>query len=104
MTLERKVSAAAHMRLGFFLLAKGRFFPQFPLGVWWAYGRGRGQHVSSFERWREPGWRLQLFLQGAILCNLENLWPSTTSVMTAEASSDLEVIAGSTAVVGGRNT
>ena len=60
--------------------------------------------VGSFERWREPGWRLQLFLQGAILYNLENLWPSTTSAITAEASSDLEVIADSAVVVGGRNS
>ena len=59
--------------------------------------------VGSFERWREPGWRLQLFLQGAILYNLENLWPSTTSAITAVASSDLEVAADSAVVVGGRN-
>ena len=60
--------------------------------------------VDSFERWRELGQRLQLFLQGAILINLESLWPSMTSAITAVASSDLEVAADSAVAVGGRNS
>ena len=59
--------------------------------------------ADSFERWRELGQRLQVFLQGAILINLESLCLSMTSAITAVASSDLEVAADSAVVIGGRN-